>query len=133
MAERPLPAKPCCELEYAFDRLHSAKLEQAFAILVPNRERRVDEPTGPRGALNEDSRHLRPRLLTTIKLCPVGAAFRLRWVSGRRLKPAPTLRFATNLMVVPRLLGPAERGEDHSQPDGGTEGGCPPRSIPGAG
>ena len=92
MADRPLPAKPCCELEYAFDRLHSAKLEQAFAILVPNRERRVDEPTAPRGALNEDSRHLRPR-----------------------------------------LLGPAERGEDHSQPDGGTEGVCPPRRIPGAG
>ncbi|MDD5269514.1 MAG: hypothetical protein PHO08_20810 [Methylococcales bacterium] len=30
------------ELEYAFDRLQAPKMEQAFAILVPNRERRID-------------------------------------------------------------------------------------------
>jgi hypothetical protein len=34
------------ELEYAFDRLQATKLEQVFAILVPNRERRIDESTG---------------------------------------------------------------------------------------
>jgi hypothetical protein len=50
------------ELEYAFDRLHASKLEQVFAILVPNRERRVDEATGLRGVIHEDSRYLCPSL-----------------------------------------------------------------------
>jgi len=36
------------QLEFAFDRLHATKLEQVFAILVPNRERRIDESTGLR-------------------------------------------------------------------------------------
>ena len=52
----------CCELEFAFDRLHAAKLEQVFAILVPNRERRIDESTGLKGESHENSRHLRPCL-----------------------------------------------------------------------
>ena len=34
------------ELEYAFDRLLASKLEQVYAILVPERVRRVDESTG---------------------------------------------------------------------------------------
>jgi hypothetical protein len=51
------------ELQYAFDRLHAAKLEQVFAILVPNRRRRVNEPTGLRGENHEDSRNLRPSLV----------------------------------------------------------------------
>ena len=49
------------ELEYAFDRLQATKLEQAFAILVPNRERRIDESTGLKGESHENSRHLCPR------------------------------------------------------------------------
>jgi hypothetical protein len=48
------------ELEFAFDRLHAAKLEQVFAILVPNRERRTDESTGLKGESHENSRDLRP-------------------------------------------------------------------------
>jgi hypothetical protein len=50
------------ELEFAFDRLHAAKLEQVFAILVPNRERRIDESTGLKGESHENSRHIRPCL-----------------------------------------------------------------------
>jgi hypothetical protein len=50
------------ELEYAFDRLHSRKLEQVFSILVPNRERRIDESTGLKGESYEDSRYLCPSL-----------------------------------------------------------------------
>ena len=49
------------ELEYSFDRLHAAKLAQAFAILVPNRERRTDESTALKGESQENSRPLRPR------------------------------------------------------------------------
>jgi hypothetical protein len=50
------------ELEYAFDRLQAIKLEQVFAILVPNQERRIDEPTGLKGESHENSRYLRPCL-----------------------------------------------------------------------
>ena len=46
------------ELEFAFDRLHAAKLEQVFAILVPNRERRIDEPTELKGKSHENSHAL---------------------------------------------------------------------------
>ncbi len=48
---------PEIELEYAIDRLHASKLEQVFAILIPNRERRVDESTELRGVIHEDSRY----------------------------------------------------------------------------
>jgi hypothetical protein len=48
------------QLEFAFDRLHATKLEQVFAILVPNRERRIDEATGLRGGSHENSSHIRP-------------------------------------------------------------------------
>ncbi len=37
-------------------------MEQVFAILVPNRERRIDESTGLKGESHENSRHLRPCL-----------------------------------------------------------------------
>ena len=50
------------ELEFTFDRLHATKLEQVFAILVPNRERRIDESTGLKGESHENSIHLRPCL-----------------------------------------------------------------------
>ncbi|MDD5322125.1 MAG: recombinase zinc beta ribbon domain-containing protein [Methylococcales bacterium] len=50
------------ELEYAFDRLQATRLEQAFAILVPNRERHIDESTELKGESHENSRHLCPRL-----------------------------------------------------------------------
>jgi hypothetical protein len=50
------------ELEFAFDRLHATKLEQVFAILVPNRERRIDESTGLKGESHENSSDLRPSL-----------------------------------------------------------------------
>jgi len=46
------------ELEYTFDRLQATKMGQAFAILVPNRERRIDESTGLKGENHENSRHL---------------------------------------------------------------------------
>lgn len=52
-------------LEFAFDRLHATKLEQVFAILVPNRERCIDESTGLKGESHENSRHLRPCLPST--------------------------------------------------------------------
>ncbi len=53
------------QLEFAFDRLHATKPEQVFAILVPNRERRIDESTGLKGESHENSRHLRPCLPST--------------------------------------------------------------------
>ena len=53
------------ELEYAFDRLLATKLEQVYAILVPDRVRRVDEPTGLRGETHEDSRPSTPASLRT--------------------------------------------------------------------
>jgi len=36
---------PGIELEYRFDRLLATKLEQVYAILVPDRVRRAGEPT----------------------------------------------------------------------------------------
>jgi hypothetical protein len=59
MANRPWRSHDI-ELEYAFDRLQATKLEQAFAILVPSRERCIDESTGLKGESHENSRHLRP-------------------------------------------------------------------------
>ena len=49
-------------LEYTFDRLLATKLEQVYAILVPDHARRVGTPAQLRGATHEDSRDLRPSL-----------------------------------------------------------------------
>ena len=51
------------ELEYLFDRLLPTKLEQAYAVLAPDRVRRTGQPTGLTGEPHEDSSHLRPCLL----------------------------------------------------------------------
>jgi hypothetical protein len=61
MANRPRRSHDI-ELEYCFDRLQATKLEQVFAILVPNRERRLDEFTELKGESRENSRNLRPCL-----------------------------------------------------------------------
>lgn len=69
-------------LEYVFDRLLRMKLEQVYAILVPDNARRVGASTQLRGATTyEDSCHL-----------------------------------------YPRLLGSAERGQDHRQSDRSVDG-----------
>jgi hypothetical protein len=47
---------------FTFDRLHATKLEQVFAILVPNQERRIDESTVLRVESHENSRDLHPCL-----------------------------------------------------------------------
>jgi hypothetical protein len=85
MAERR--SQPDVRLEYAFDRLLVAKLEQVYQILVPNRVRVVGEPAPAQaggskliGASDEDGGNLRPG-----------------------------------------ILGQAEGGEHHCQPNGGAD------------
>src|SRR3972149_4872501 len=51
------------DLEYPFARRLATKLEQAYAILVPDSARRVGAAAQLRGATHEDSRDLRPSLL----------------------------------------------------------------------
>ena len=40
-------------LDYVFDRLLAAKLEQVYEILVPDRARRTGRPSGLRGKSDE--------------------------------------------------------------------------------
>jgi hypothetical protein len=76
MAERRNQRDVC--LEYSFDRLLVAKLEQVYQILVPDRVRIVGDGSKLIGAGDED---------------------------GSRLRPG--------------ILGEAEGGEHHRQPDSG--------------
>lgn len=50
-------------LDYVFDRLLAAKLEQVYEILVPDRARRTGRPSGLSGGSDEDSSDLRPRVV----------------------------------------------------------------------
>jgi hypothetical protein len=78
MAERR--SQPDVRLEYAFDRLLVAKLEQVYQILVPDRVRVVGDGSKLIGAGAEDGGNLRPG-----------------------------------------ILGQAEGGEHHRQPNGGAD------------
>jgi hypothetical protein len=78
MAERR--SQPDVRLEYAFDRLLVAKLEQVYQILVPDRVRVVGNGSKLIGVGDEDSGNLRPG-----------------------------------------ILGQAEGGEHHCQPNGGAD------------
>lgn len=49
--------RPDIELEYTFDRLLATKLEQVYALLVPDRARRAGESAGVKGEPYEDSCH----------------------------------------------------------------------------
>ena len=66
MAERRGPS-PSLHLEYVFDRLLATKLEQVYAVLVPDYARRVASSTGLGGANDEDSCDLRPSLLGAVE------------------------------------------------------------------
>ena len=61
MAERRSQRDVC--LEYAFDRLLVAKLEQVYQILVPDRVRVVGYGSKLIGAGDEDGGDLRPGIL----------------------------------------------------------------------
>ena len=41
MAERRSSSRPTVHLDYAFDRLLAAKLQNAYAILVPDRAHKI--------------------------------------------------------------------------------------------
>ena len=43
MAERRPSSRPTVRLDYAFDRLLAAKLQNAYAILVPDRAHKVPQ------------------------------------------------------------------------------------------
>ena len=43
MAERGSSSRPTVHLDYAFDRLLAAKLQNAYAILVPDRAHKIPQ------------------------------------------------------------------------------------------
>ena len=43
MAERRSNSRPTVQLDYAFDRLLAAKLQNAYAILVPDRVHKIPQ------------------------------------------------------------------------------------------
>ena len=43
MAERGSSSRPTVDLDYAFDRLLAAKLQNAYAILVPDRAHKIPQ------------------------------------------------------------------------------------------
>ena len=43
MAERRSTSRPTVHLDYAFDRLLAAKLQNAYAILVPDRAHKIPQ------------------------------------------------------------------------------------------
>ena len=61
MAERH--ARHSIHLEYCFDRLLDAKLEQVYAILVPDRTRRLSGSDSLRGDHHEDCGDLRTSVI----------------------------------------------------------------------
>lgn len=63
MAPRGGGAHPVVELEYAFDRLLSLKLEQAYQILVPEQARATGAGARFKDEQDEDGRDLRPSVL----------------------------------------------------------------------
>ena len=62
MAERRLGARPTVHLAYAFDRLLDAKLQNAYAILVPDQVHKIPARAQDIGDDHEDRSHLRAGL-----------------------------------------------------------------------
>ena len=54
MAERSSRSRPAVHLDYAFDRLLAAKLQNAYAILVPDRAHKIPPRTHDVGDDHED-------------------------------------------------------------------------------
>lgn len=63
MAERRPRQRRDIRLDYAFDRLLVAKLQQVYEILVPDRVRLAGERAPVTGESDEDRRNLRSGLL----------------------------------------------------------------------
>lgn len=61
MAERRSSSRPTVYLDYAFDRLLAAKLQNAYAILVPDRAHKVPQAHDV-GDEHEDCGSVRPGL-----------------------------------------------------------------------
>ena len=62
MAERCSGARPTVHLAYAFDRLLDAKLQNAYAILVPDQVHKIPALAQDIGDEHEDSSPLRAGL-----------------------------------------------------------------------
>ena len=62
MADRRPDNQPTVQLAYAFDRLLDAKLQNAYAILVPDRARKIPARAQPIGDDHEDRSSLRARV-----------------------------------------------------------------------
>ena len=62
MAERRSRSRPAVHLDYAFDRLLAAKLQNAYAILVPDRARKIPPRTHDVGDDHEDCSPVRAGL-----------------------------------------------------------------------
>ena len=60
MAERRPSSRPTVHHDYAFDRLLAAKLQNAYAILVPDRAHKI--PQAHEVDDHEDRSPVRPRL-----------------------------------------------------------------------
>ena len=64
MAERRSSSRPTVRLDYAFDRLLAAKLQNAYAILVPDRAHKIRQAHDI-GDEHEDCSPVRPGLRRT--------------------------------------------------------------------
>ena len=62
MAERRSSSRPTVHLDYAFDRLLAAKLQNAYAILVPDRAHKIPSRTQDVGDDHEDCSPVRASL-----------------------------------------------------------------------
>ena len=62
MPERRSGARPTVHLAYDFDRLLDAKLQNAYAILVPDQARKIPARAQNIGDDHEDRSHLRAGL-----------------------------------------------------------------------
>ena len=62
MAERRSSSRPAVHLDYAFERLLGAKLQNAYAILVPDRAHKVPPPSHDVGDEHEDCSPVRAGL-----------------------------------------------------------------------
>ena len=62
MAERRTGSRPTVELAYAFDRLLGAKLQNAYAILVPDHAHKIPGRGHDIGDDHEDRSPVRARL-----------------------------------------------------------------------
>lgn len=62
MAESRARSRPAVQLDYAFDRLLAAKLQNAYAILVPDRAHKIPPRTRDVGDDHEDCSPVRTGL-----------------------------------------------------------------------